>query len=90
MSTETLDREHGDDRRPEVEIQRLEEMYERPSVSEVVYVSDAPDRKTAIGDVIFAPSRMRYPRQLGGLAMVRRAHVRPVLINRVGPELYHG
>ena len=78
MSVETIDRERGDDRRAEVEIERLTEMYSQPSVPDRVYISDAPNVPQAgIGDII--PIHRRHSAtRIGGIA-TRRIFIRQAL-----------
>lgn len=90
MSVETLDREGGDDRQRDVVTQRLQEMLDQPDAPEIVYASDAAERKAGIGDIVLQPARSRYPRQLGGVALIRRAHMRPVSRTTLGAEQYLG
>lgn len=91
MSAATLERERGDDRDPEVEIQKLQEMYDQPTVPEPsesrslhVYEADAPREKrreltAAVGDLVLETSVRRgmYGPKAGAIA-VRRVHIRPV------------
>ena len=70
MSAATLEREGGDDRDPEVEIQKLQEMYDRPDAQEVLYVSNM--REVGIGDIALRATGDRMAR-LRGHAIIRHA-----------------
>lgn len=77
MSIEVLEPERGDDRNPDISVERLEEMFNQPEAPEPerVYVSDTPG--VAIGEIALRPLRMdKYPRQLGNVAF-RKAFIRP-------------
>lgn len=84
MSAETIEKEWGDDRDPEVAEQKLlEEMYNRPA-----YVSETP--AAAPGEFVSVPlGRERVnsrPTHLGHIA-VRRIHVRA---STPPPDIYKG
>lgn len=79
MSAGTIERERGDDRNPDVSVERLNEMFSQPDAVEPIYVSDMP--QGAIGE--FAPVSVenekfrhstRHPRHLGHITL-RRAHI---------------
>jgi hypothetical protein len=70
MSTATLEREGGDDRDPEVEIQKLQEMYDRPDAREILYVSNL--REVGIGDIALRATGDKMAR-LRGHAVIRHA-----------------
>lgn len=84
MSAATLERERGDDRDPEVEIQKLQEMYDQPSAPEPIHVyeHDAPktektELQAGAGDLIFEHRVRRGMRGPVGTVIMRQVHIRP-------------
>lgn len=87
MSAGIMEREYGDDRDPEVLLQRLQEMYNQPEAPEPTYASEKPG--VAVGE--FAPvplgrERGNYPTHLGRIA-TRRVHIRP---STIPPDNFKG
>jgi len=82
MSAATLERERGDDREPEVSVERLQEMYEQPVADEVLYESDKIG--VGIGDIALKASGNRYAR-LRGYAIMQRAN--PAVSRRYSPPV---
>lgn len=89
MSAGTAEMERGDDRNPDVSVERLHEMFDQPSAEEPTYVSDV--RGAAIGEYVLMPLDVdrrsgRLPMHVGR-AMVRRAHIRPAVSP---PDIHRG
>lgn len=70
MAAATLEREGGDDRDPQVEIKKLQEMYDNPDAQEVLYVSDIVE--AGIGGIALRATGDKLAR-LRGHAIVRHA-----------------
>lgn len=95
MTTETIERERGDDRDPNVSVERLHEIFNQPVVPEPRYrgyVSDAPEVPQAgIGDVVpMRLTRSRVQRVGSSVLAFRRVAPRLARPTRVGPENYLG
>lgn len=88
MSAGVAEMERGDDRNPEIMVQRLHEMFNQPDAKEPTYISDTPG--VSAGE--YAPinlgheRRAHQPARLGSIA-VRRVHIRP---STVPPDNYKG
>lgn len=88
MSAAVMEREGGDDRKPEILIERLHEMLSQPDIPEPVY--DSSELRPAVGEFAVVPlGRERlphYPRVLGRVA-TRRVHMRQ---SAPPPNIYKG